>query len=144
MDDHTIALVQYLSTLAVLATVTITLAVIHDSHAEAALAGLLGFAAVARPAARVPAPVAGALVLGFAGSVAMLGAGCSPSQIGTGIAITGAAVHVTCEAAVTGCRRLPPTDPKAIAFCRIAESFCGAVDGPGHDPAPAASSGGES
>lgn len=62
---------NHLSVVGVLATIAITLAALHDSHAGEALAGLLGFVVSGN---RVR-PVAVAATLGLAGIVALSGCG---------------------------------------------------------------------
>ena len=102
MSSTTASLVQYLGTLAALATVTIVLAVIGDSHAGEALAGTLGFAVSARPIGGSSSPpMVAAATLGLAGALAVAASGC-----------TGAEARAA-----------------AGTSCAIARKLCAAVDG---------------
>lgn len=102
MSSTTASLVQYLGTLAALATVTITLAVIGDEHAGEALAGTLGFAVSARPIGGASSPpVVAAATLGLAGALAIAATGCTAAEA---------------RAATT-------------ASCQLARKLCAAVDG---------------
>ena len=101
MTDAAAAVLQYLGTLAALAAVTITLAVLGDEHTGEALAGTLGFAVSARPIGRTPQPLVAAATLGLAGALAVGATGCTPAEARTA----------------------------ATTSCAIARKVCAAVDG---------------